>query len=86
VVVISSPKLVPGAHPDQVLYDLTHNPGYVAMGEVDPCPHNGVRRRCDYLDEETTHHSKEGLLQTPASDVKPSKNEILKIVFLKEGK
>jgi hypothetical protein len=22
----------PGAHPDQVLYDLTHNPGYVAMG------------------------------------------------------
>jgi hypothetical protein len=32
VVVISSPKLVPGAHPGQVLDDLTHNPGYVAMG------------------------------------------------------
>ena len=32
MVVISAPKLLPGAHPDQVLYDLTHNPGYVAMG------------------------------------------------------
>ena len=69
---ISSPKLVPGAHPDQVLYDLTHNPGYVAMGEVDPCPHNGVRRRCDYLDEETTHHSKVALLPTLGSAVRPS--------------
>ncbi len=39
MVVISSPKLVPGAHPDQVLYDLTHNPGYLAMGEVHTCPH-----------------------------------------------
>ena len=32
MVVISSPKLLPGAHPDQVLYDLTHNSGYLAMG------------------------------------------------------
>jgi len=79
VVVISSLKLLPGAHPDQVLYDLTHDPGYVAMGEVDPCPHNGVRRRCDYLDEETTHHSKEVFLPTPGSAVKSSRNENLGI-------
>ncbi len=32
VMVLSSPKLLPGAHPDQVPYDLTHNPGYLAMG------------------------------------------------------
>jgi hypothetical protein len=71
--VISSPKLVPGVHPDQVLYDLTHNPGYVAMGKLNPCPHNGVRRRCDYLDVETTHYSKKALLPSPGSAVKPSK-------------
>jgi hypothetical protein len=25
-------EIAPGTHPDQVLDDLTHNPGYVAMG------------------------------------------------------
>jgi hypothetical protein len=28
-------------------------------GDGDPCPHNRVRRRCDDIDEETTHHSKD---------------------------
>jgi hypothetical protein len=32
VVVTSALNLLPGAHPDQVPYDLTHNPGYLAMG------------------------------------------------------
>ena len=52
----------------------------------DPCPHNGVHRRCDYLDEETTHHSKGPFLPAPGSAVKPLEKEILKIVFLKKSK
>jgi len=79
--VICSPKLVPGAHPDQVIYDLTHNPSYVAMGHVDPCPHNGVRRRCDYLDEETTHHMQGGIVTDSWKCCQALNNEILKIGF-----
>ena len=86
MVVISSPKLVPGAHPAQVLYDLTHNPGYVAMGTPAHTTEFAVDAITSMKKQRIT--ASEPLLPTPGSAVKPLEKEILKIVFLflKEGK
>jgi len=70
--VISSAKMVPG-------YDLTHNPGNVAMRASADMAEFAIDAIASI--EGTTHHGKEILLPTPWKCCQALENEILKIVL-----